>query len=453
MQLKLAVIFILFILFVIFFNKKKFIIYAIILTLFLEARVFSFYFAGARIRIVQLVEIIAILIIILALLFNKIALKKTPIDLFLWAYILANFISLINAPLIERSLKIFILLVSLALLYCIIVNLVTEIELFNKAFNLLLYVGIAEILYGIYQVLAGMCNHYLNFNLPIGFAGIVHKKFIGSPWGRPYGTFVEPDWYGAISMFYALLFISLYFSRLVRRKYFYLIGMIISILGMLISFVRTSWIGFFGGLLLLSFLGSKIKLSKIRLVSYVKILFLLSFFVLTLSISWPAFSNIIKGRLSTKGDAGISTSNTRFVCMIHAFNLFLNHPIIGNGPGSFAIQGIGSVYEAGGEFSLERRYDPGLLTTVLEDTGIIGFILFLLLSRRFLKYNLKAIPLISNRYQIISMGLLAGISGLFISYVFTHGFWIPFTWVFLGFNICSLRLGLIENERKKLAKL
>jgi len=144
--------------------------------------------------------------------------------------------------------------------------------------------------------------------------------------------------------------------------------------------------------------------------------------------------------------------------MIHAFNLFLNHPIIGNGPGSFAIQGIWGASEEyykskvlAGELSLERRYDPSLLTTVLEDTGIIGIILFLLISLSFLKYNLKVISLISNRYQIISLGLFVGISALFISYVFSHGLWIPFTWVFLGFNICSLRLGLIENKRKNLA--
>lgn len=444
----------------VFLYKKEWAIYAIIITLFFEAYVFSFYLLGARIRAVQIVEVIAIVNLLIAILIGKTKLKKTPIDFLLWAYILINFVALINAPSVGRSLKIAVLLLSLALLYYVIVNFITERTLFDKAFNLLLYIGLAEILYGLYQVFAGMCNCYLNINLPVGHAGIVHREFIGSPWGRPYGTLVEPDWYGAIAMFYALLFISLYFSRLTERKNFYLFGMVISTIGMLLSFVRASWVGFLVGLLFLSILGHKVKLSKIRFHSYVKILSLLLLLVLVLTFLSPTFSTIVKKRFSTQGEASITTTNVRFIQMAHALKLFLRHPIIGNGPGSFAIKGIwGHIEEhyqnlvEEEKLNIERRYDPNILTTVFEDTGIIGTILFLLLTLRFLIYNLKVVPLISNRYQIISLGLLAGIIGLFISYVFTHGFWIPFTWVFLGANICALRLGLAEGDRKKLAEL
>lgn len=436
--------------------KRKWIIYAIIITLFLEGYAFSFYFAGARIRAVQVVEIIALVSLLVAIFTGKIKLKRTPLDFFLWAYISVNFVALINAPSARRSLKIAILLLTLALMYYIIVNFITKRKLFDKALNFLLYVGLAEILFGLYQVFAGMCNYYLNINLPVGHAGIVHREFIGSPWGRPYGTFVEPDWYGAISMFYALLFITLYLSRLTERKNFYLFGMVVSVLGMLLSFVRASWFGFLGGLLFLLVFGHKVRASKISFGVLSKILFSLVFLVLVMTFFSPTFKNIIERRLTAKGEAGISTANVRFVQARYAIKLFLNHPIIGNGPGSFAIQGIWGHAEEyyqqlveEGKLSVERRYDPSLVTTVLEDTGIIGAFVFILLSLAFLRYNLRMIPKIDNHYQVISLGLFVGLIGLFFSYVFTHGFWISFTWLFLGFNVCALRLGLTQMREKK----
>lgn len=442
--------------FLIFLLKRDWVIYAIIIVLFFEGYAFSFYFAGARIRAVQVVEVIALISLLVVIFMGKIKLKRTPLDFFLWAYISVNFIALINAPSARRSLKIAILLLSLALLYYIIVNFITKRKLFNKTLNLLLYVGLAEILFGLYQVFAGVCDYYLNINLPVGHRGIVHRKFIGSPWGRPYGTLVEPDWYGAISMFYALLFITLYFSRLTERKNFYLFGMVVSILGMLLSFVRVSWFGFLGGLLFLLVFGHKVKASKISFGVLSKIFFSLVFLVLVMTFFSPTFKNIIERRLTTKGEAGISTANVRFVQARYAIKLFLNHPIIGNGPGSFAVKGIWGHAEEyyqqlveEGKLSVERRYDPSLVTTVLEDTGIIGAFVFILLSLAFLRYNLRIIPKIDNHYQVISLGLCVGLIGLFFSYVFTHGFWISFTWVFLGLNICALKLGLIERKRER----
>ncbi len=228
--------------------------------------------------------------------------------------------------------------------------------------------------------------------------------------------------------------------------------MVISILGLLFGFVRASWVGFFGGILFLSLFGPKVKLSKFRFNLSIKLLLFLFLFISTLIFLSPAFKNIIESRFVTK--TPISTMSVRFVQAYKAVRLFLNHPIIGNGPGSFAILGVWGHAEEyyqqlveKGKVNPEGRFDPCLYTTILEDTGIIGALLFLLLSLKFLSYNLRMIPKIDNHYQIISMSLLGGLIGLFISYVFTQGFWIPFTWVFLGFNIVSIRIGLgLKNE-------
>jgi len=444
---------IIFILFV-FLVKKGWLIYAIIASLFLEADFFSFHFFGARIRIIQIIGIVALICLIVRVTMSVSKPKKTPIDAPLCGYILVNFAAIINAPSMVRSLKIAVLLLSLALLYYIIVNLIDSKELFKKAFNLLLYIGLGEIVYGLYQVAAGMFNYYLGIGLPVGHRGIMHAGFINSPWGRPYGTFAEPDWYGAVSMFFSLLFMSLYFSRLREKKKFYLFGMVISILGMFLSFVRASWIGFLGGIFVLLLLKHKVKLSRINVINFSKFLLCLVVGFLILIILIPSTIDILGTRVAPTGAAGVGATNVRFVQMRHSINLFLNSPILGNGPGCFSVLGIWGHNEEyynqlvrEGLISIESRYDPSIATTVLADTGILGAFFFIILLFSFLKYNLLTIPKIGGFYQVVSFSLLGGIVGLFISYIFTQGFWLPFTWVFLGFNISAIKIGVLESKK------
>lgn len=397
---------------------------------------------------------VALLTLLAKFFTGKTKLSKTPIDLPLWGYILVNFVAIANAPSIERSLKISILLLSLAILYYLVVNFIERKELFNKAFNLLLYVGLGEIIYGLYQVVGGIFNYYLGTNLFIGYSGLIHSDFIKSPWGRPYGTFIEPDWYGAVAMFYSILFISLFFSQLRERKKFYLFGMIISIFGMILSFVRASWIGFLGGIVFLLIFKSKVELSRLNIKNFTK--FLICFIVIFLLFIFltPSLLNILSTRFTFEGNAGISANNVRFIQFKHSLKLFLDSPIIGNGPGCFSILGIWGDSESyynmlvkEGLLSIESRYDPSIITTVLADTGIIGMIFFILIMYRLFKYNFRNISKISGYQQIVSFSLLGGLSGLFVSYIFTHGFWIPFTWVFLAFNIAAIKIGLIEASK------
>jgi len=97
--------------------------------------------------------------------------------------------------------------------------------------------------------------------------------------------------------------------------------------------------------------------------------------------------------------------------------------------------------------SIERRYNPSIITTVLEDTGVIGTIFFILFFTALTRYNWRYCRVNTyNHYQKLGNAFFAGIIGLFVSYIFTHGFWIPFTWVFLGFNICAIKLGMKEKN-------
>lgn len=451
------------IVFLVLLVKRKWLLYAIIFILFLEGYFFSFYFFGARIRSIQVLEVIGIFCLLLWLLIDKIRLKKTPIDLWLWSYIGINFIAIVNAIWFARSIKIAVLLLSLGMLYYLLYNLITTTRVFDKAFRLLLYVGLGEIIYGLYQVFAGIFNYYLGLNLPIGHLGTVHREFIGSPWGRPYGTFVEPDWYGAICMFYALLFICLYYSKLKEKKKFYFIGMILSIIGLFFSFVRAAWVGFVIASVVLLFFKYKSSALKLNLALYIRNIFIFCMVLFLSVFLYSPLRNILRERFyPVYSGARFSLENVRVQQMKTSFKAFLRHPLIGNGPGSAAfnylVEDYGEKYAKNivkDTVSLKGKegFDPSIITTVMEDTGIIGLILLLTLIGKIVFYNLKIIPLIDNKYSIIALGLFSGLVGLFISYNFSTGFWISFTWVFLAFNMVALRIGTLDGFKNSSTNL
>ncbi len=427
----------------IFFVKKEWTVYALILVLFLEGHAFSFHAAGARIRMAQLIEVTGLLIISLLIITNRMKLIKTPLDIPLLAYVAVNFAAVTQSPVVQRGVKIAILIFSLMLFYYMVVNIVRTRKIFDDVFKLLLYVGIIEILYGLYQVFAGMCIHYLGMNLPVGHLGLAHIEYIGSPWGRPYGTLVEPDWYGAVCLFYAILFSILYFSRLESHRKLYFWGMIISSAGLLFSFVRASWVGFIAGLFAASLISHKASLSKLKPRYFLAAITVLLVITLLLFAISPGFRGIMDSRIST-----MSGQSVRVLTTLHALNLFLQKPILGNGPGCYSHLGIWGNSDELHDLRLEagvlrddERYDPNIITTVLSDTGVIGTIAFLVLLWVFVKYNFSAFKRIRNEYQIISFALFGAILGLFVSYVFSTGFWIPFTWVFIALNICAIKIG------------
>jgi len=409
---------------------NKLFIYSIILMLFFEGKGFSFYLFGARIRVIQIFGSIGFLLLLIGTFTGKIHLKKTNIDFPLWSYIGINFVAICFSIDPARSTKIVLLLLSNALLYYLVVALITTRKLFDNSFILLLYIGMAQIIYGLYQTGAGMLNYFLGMKLPIGYLDVVHTNYIGAPWGRPYGTFVEPDWYGTICMFYALLFLILYYSKL-RRTKFYFIGLLVSLAGLLVSFVRAAWLGFFIGLIFLLILRNKSKLLRYNSAILTRNIFILFSCLLLLLLLSQSFRTVLKERFyPLDKTARFYTLNIRFVAMKESFNSFLKSPIIGLGPGS-----VGKTLE----------FNPSIVTTVLENTGIAGFALFILLIGKLFIYNLKKIPSLDEKYQLTSLSLLIGLIGLLTSYIFTNGFWIPFTWIFFAYNITALKMGILAK--------
>ena len=436
-------------------------IYLLLSSIFVESVNFSFYFFGMRIRISQLIALLALLYLVTGWLLEKFNIKRTPIDIPLWSYMLLNIVALINAAWLGRSIKITLLLFSSVILYYIVVNLVNSANVFHKALHFLMVAGIIEIGYGLYQVLAGMLNVFGGCDLPIGYLGLIHSTYIGSPWGRPYGTFVEPDWYGTICMYLLLLFVPIYFDgKSMKHRKLYLAGLFFAFTGLFFSFVRAAWVGAVAGAGILVLYNIEKGVIKRQIFAAAKKIVIFIFLSAIIVLVVPTLRNVIRERIHPTHDtnAQLTLKNVRFLMMRISFKAFLQHPFIGNGPGSAGYAYLVNDYGEARATQLIKNpiplrgkegFDPSIITTILSDTGILGMLAFLWLLNRIIRINIRRINFLEDRSRSISIGLCAGFISLIVSYVFTQGLWLPFTWVFLALSIVSLKYGTSVEEGSK----
>jgi O-Antigen ligase. len=418
----------------------------LIVPVFLEAKNLSVFIAGVRIRAVMIIEILLLGLLALFVVRSlSLKAKMPPLLNLLLIYLGVNALSLINAPSFSRGISILILLISLVLLYVLVLKILDTVPIFDFAFKSLLVVGLAEICFGLYQVAVGMLQHYVGITLWSGYAGNPFGNYIQAPWGRPYGTFVEPDWYGAICMVYVILFFSLLFENKVgRERRFCYIGLIASALGLFFGFVRASWIGIIIGISVYALLCRKfhIRIPK-KMKAYLGIFVSIAFLLGAAFVSSGALDEIMETRFST-----LNYRDPRLLMIMYSFSIFLRNPIIGNGPGCYSELGVPDVSALqkrleGKDIEMEgdKYFDPSILTTVLSDTGIIGAVIFLLLIIAWWRHSTIFLKRMPQQWRIRCIGLFSAVCALLVSYIFSQGFWIPFTWVFLGFNIAAVELG------------
>ena len=121
--------------------------------------------------------------------------------------------------------------------------------------------------------------------------------------------------------------------------------------------------------------------------------------------------------------------NPRVLQIGVSFSQFLESPIIGNGLNAYRSSGdkYSSAVEDWMPDWVVSGYDPSIVTSLLNDTGLIGFFLFF----SFLFYYFKNIFPLSNK-DFRGLGLFCGIFALLISYFFTTGLPFTFTWILIA---------------------
>ena len=283
---------------------------------------------------------------------------------------------------------------------------------FKFIYNVLLLGGVLQLIIGIIQLFAGISTveNIYNFNNIVQHLDLV-------PYGRPFGTFVEPDFFGAICTFFIFIFLGEYFKT--RSKVSYFTASFFLLL-LFYGAVRASIIGFVISLIFLLF---NLK-DRLRTTTIEKILIFYSF-IISIPIFYTTFirfSFLLRPDFWSEG-----FMNPRVLQMGVSFSQFLESPFFGNGLNAYRF--LGTQYSNAVEDWMPdwviSGYDPSLLTSLLNDTGIIGFSLFM----TFLYYYFRLIIINNFKSNIF---VFCAILSLIISYLFTNGLPFVFTWIFIA---------------------
>lgn len=298
-------------------------------------------------------------------------------------------------------------------LYFVFVILVRKQD-FDFLYKIFLLIGFLQIILGVIQVFLGI----LTVETGLSFKEYLqHLDLVR--YGRPFGTFIEPDFYGVFSSLFALVFLGEYLKT--KKNIYYFLSLLSTIL-LFYGAVKGAIIGFiFSIFIFIYLLKDYIKISKIDFITSLYI------FIFSIPIFYGTierFSYLFRLDFWVEG-----IMNPRILQTSVSFSQFLESPIFGNGLNSYRF--LGDTYSSAVEDWMPdwviSGYDPSIVTSLLNDTGIIGFILFSI----FLIYFFKNIfPLSKNSFR--KLGLFFGVLSLFISYLFTNGLPFTFTWIIIA---------------------
>ncbi len=281
-------------------------------------------------------------------------------------------------------------------------------------YNLLLLSGFFQLFLGLIQVILGFLTYANFYNFDIYIQHLDYVIF-----GRPFGTLVEPDFFGAISSFFAFLFLKEYIST---KSNIYYYSFLLSFLLLFYGGVRAAIISFILSFIyLLYYFRKDIKMNlKESLIIFYSFLFLSPLFFSTIL----RFSYLFRTEFWTEG-----INNPRILQLGVTFAQFLESPIFGNGLNAYMF--LGDFYEdaikIGQPNWVNQGYDPSLITSLLNDTGIFGFSIFVL----FIYYYFKNLSINLNSRNIF---VFCAISSFLTTFLFTNGLILHFTWVFLAFS-------------------
>ena len=297
---------------------------------------------------------------------------------------------------------------------------------FRWAFRVFLIVGALEAAYGV------ICYYsYLLFGTEFGVTVGQYGELPG-----PYGTQYEANLLGAYCGATAVVMLAMYVQERRRAS---LVGYGICMAGMAISLSRAAVGATVIGLALLTLWAQKKGwLTKRVLASVATATLLVALAIL------PALASSYVERFSTV-DISDPTADDNTAYRVLTWGLALdsiaNHPLLGNGAGSFQAEYTSE------EIFVENESGVWISNSglrVLHDTGLVGFAVFLLFLAALAR---KAWRFMKDRPDPRLAALLLGTVVYCVTFQFTEGTLLAFTWVHLGLIACALCLPSVDGDQ------
>jgi hypothetical protein len=260
-----------------------------------------------------------------------------------------------------------------------------------------------------------------------------------------YATMLEPNIFGSFMLVVFTLSFALYMSGT------YLAGvspaelrniMILSTVGIFVSFTRGVWLGAVAAVALYYIINSKSPVRSFYQIVGVALLGALVLYVLAEVLKIEIVRYKLENFFSTTRGTGITRRliwQSALQNWVYQGNLFL-----GNGTYSYA-----TFFNKGGYVGYGNAWIGNIVLTFLHDTGIIGLGIFLLYYAGLTKYTLSY-----NRFRILenfkfirnfSIGFFISLAAVFIAFFFTTGLSFAYGWILFGLIAAMNRI----NQAKK----
>lgn len=332
----------------------------------------------------------------------------------------------------DETLRVVFLQTMLLVVFCVVSVGLQDGEHYERAILALVVVGAVVALFGIYQLFAW------RIGLPTGISQTVGE---GRPWkyltryGRPSGTFFEPDWYGAYMMLMLLQALPFSVGGPPRWRRAATLAAVALALGLLVSGTRAAWLGFAVGVVSLFLFRSTARLRVLKMIALAAVLIAALLAVLALTYA-PYFAMIVErgvGMFSTQSHGVEGRLNTLEVVT----DQIARHPYFGSGTGvlDHLVQGWGK--------AMAGRLGPNVFLTTWMEIGIVGGVLLLWLFVALFVHVGRA-ALEATRWAYLAQGSFAAALGLLVQSQFNNSFLLGFFWMQLA--LCSAAIGLVRRE-------
>ena len=356
---------------------------------------------------------------------------RLPLLIPVAAFVALSALSITFSILPGETIRIVALQIILVGVYVVVTAACSREDQLQKAMLTLAIAGAVVATFGMYQLFA------YHLGLP---TGITRGLGEGRPWsfltryGRPSGTFFEPDWLGAFAMQAALLAIPMAIHGSPRyRRVAYLSGTL-AIAGLLVSGARAAWLGFaIGAASLLLFRSAR----RMRLLGFAAIAAFLAVGLLAVMAAvYPEYATLIHDRLANMFDIrshGIAGRVNTLAVIVEQIRV---HPLRGSGTG------ILDALVAGRQQTFAGRLGPNLFLTTWMETGVAGALLLLWLFGLTL-WRVGRAARRSDTLGALAQGLFAGVIALVVQSQFNNSFLLGFFWVQLG--LCAAAVVIHER--------
>ncbi len=365
---------------------------------------------------------------------------SNPTVLPLIAYVIVGLIGLLNAPNIERST-----LVLAFTIFTIVISIVVPFLLQKKAdvhqlFRYFFASLLIVTLFGLFQFVGDLAG------LPTTITGLRElytKDILGFP--RVQSTALEPLYFANYLLVPLSVLLSLFLARDKTWNPAVILGLFgLGAVNLVLTVARGGYIAFaFSALIVLAFYFFQLKLWSWRNFFTALGGVVLSALIVVRLIGFDVISENFLGHVSNL--FGGASFNERVEMYDIATDAWMDHPVIGIGPGSFGPYASAHPYVVPNH---GWNIVNNLYLELLAESGIVGLALMTIVFLIVLIRSVKALMVAKDPFlRTILLGVFAAFTGILIQYNTFSIIYIVHVWFTIGILIALQNMIFKEKKR------